>query len=159
MEEQTKTLNFTAAKAKAMHYCAYQERSHQEVRDKLYAWGLHREEVENLLTELILENFLNEERFAIAYAGGKHRVNKWGRHKIKQGLKLKAVSDPLIRTALNSIDEVEYQQNLQELLMKTAASLKETDSYKRHQKLVNYALSKGYESDLIFETLNDKDLQ
>lgn len=159
MEEQTKTLTFTAAKAKAMHYCAYQERSQQEVRDKLYAWGLHREEVENLLTELILENFLNEERFAIAYAGGKHRVNKWGRHKIKQGLKLKAVSDPLIRTALNSLDETEYQQNLQELLDKKAASLRETHPYKRRQKLVNYVLSKGYESDLIFETLNDKDLQ
>lgn len=159
MGENIHILTFTAAKAKAMHYCAYQERSQQEVRDKLYAWGLHREEVENLLTELILENFLNEERFAIAYAGGKHRVNKWGRHKIKQGLKLKAVSDPLIRAALNSLDEAEYIQNLQELLEKKATSLRETDPYKRRQKLVNYVLSKGYESDLIFETLNNKDLQ
>src|SRR5690606_32650010 len=100
-EKPNKTpLTYTAAKLKASNYCAFQERSQQEVRDKLYEWGLHKEEVENLLVDLIQEGFLNEERFAMAYARGKHRINKWGVHKIRQGLKLKSVSPPLIQSAL-----------------------------------------------------------
>lgn len=153
------SLTYSAAKAKAEHYCAFQERSQQEVRDKLYGWGLHRDEVENILVDLIMEDFLNEERFALAYATGRHRMKKWGKYKIKQGLKQKSVSDPIIRTALDSLDVDEYRANLAELLAKKARSLVENDPYRRKHRLVNYALSKGYERDLIFDILNDNTLQ
>src|ERR1700753_2259928 len=89
---------------KAEHYCAYQERSQQEVRDKLYEWGLHQNAVENLIVQLIAGNFLNEERFANAYARGKFNQKGWGKIKIKQGLKFKKVPDVLIKKALQTID-------------------------------------------------------
>ncbi len=146
------------AKSKAEAYCAYQERSQQEVRDKLYHWGLHRTDVEQLIATLIADGFLNEERFARAYASGKFRMNGWGRHKIKQGLVQKAVSAPLIRTALASLDEREYHDKLMGLLEAKARQEKEKHPYKRKNKLVRYALGKGYESELILELLNDNDL-
>lgn len=146
------------AKARAQSYCAYQERSQQEVRDKLYGWGLHRADVEALIADLIADNFLNEERFALAYASGKFRMKGWGRQKIKQGLQLKAVSPPLIRIALASLDGREYERQLQRLLTEKARTETETNTYKRKHKLMRYALGKGYEGDLILQLLNDNDL-
>jgi len=93
---------------KAESYCAYQERAQQEVRDKLYDWGLHHDEVEEVITELITTNFLNEERFANAYVSGKFNIKRWGKIKIKQGLKLKRIPDKMIIKALNTIDYDEY---------------------------------------------------
>ena len=95
----------TVALAKAEHYCAYQERSQQEVRDRLYEWGLWPEAVENTIIKLIADNFLNEERFANAYTKGKFNQKGWGRIKIKQGLKFKNVPDVLIKKALKLIEE------------------------------------------------------
>lgn len=146
------------AKSKAEAYCAYQERSQQEVRDKLYRWGLHREAVEQIIAELITDGFLNEERFALAYASGKFRMNGWGKRKIKEGLMQKAVSPPLIGAALNSLDEQEYREKLRNLLQAKGRIEKENHPYRRKSKLVRYALSKGYESELILELLNDNDL-
>jgi regulatory protein len=157
MGKQT-TLTYTAAKLKAESYCAYQERSQQEVRDKLYAWGLHSTEVENILVDLIQENYINEERFALAYAGGKHRIKKWGKLKIQQGLKLKGVSNPLIKIALDAIDMDEYFANLEEVLKKKAATVKHEDAFKRKNALVNYAIGRGYETSLIIEILNNNEL-
>ncbi len=149
-------------KRKAEHYCAFQERSHQEVRNKLYEWGLYGSEVEKMITELIQEDFLNEERFAIAYTLGKFRMKKWGRFKIRRGLKLKSVSEPLIRLSMKQIDEAEYLSNLETLLVKKNELLHEKDDFKRYHKLLNYALGKGYEADLIRDVLkvllNPKDL-
>ena len=146
------------ARSKAEAYCAYQERSQQEVRDKLYHWGLHREDVEEIIATLVTDGFLNEERFAMAYASGKFRMNGWGKMKIKQGLKQKAVSAPLIRAALASLDEQEYRDKLLSLLEAKARLEKEQHPYKRKNKLVRYVLGKGYESELILELLNDNDL-
>ena len=80
--------NFTAEQAisKIKHFCAYQERCHAEVRDKLYSFGLHRKDVGGIIADLIGENYLNEDRFAINFAGGKFRMKHWGKNKIKQGL-------------------------------------------------------------------------
>src|ERR1700750_1319383 len=91
------------ALAKAEHYCTYQDRSQQEMRDKLYEWGLHQKQGENIITELIGTNFLNEKRFANAYPRGKFNQKGWARNKIKQGLKFKKVSEPLIKKALKTI--------------------------------------------------------
>ncbi len=159
--DQPKTKIITDEKvalAKAEHYCAYQERSQQEVREKLYDWGMYPKGIENVIMHLIDGNFLNEERFANAYVTGKFRQNGWGKIKIKQGLKLKKVSDPLIKKSLKSINEDEYLKMLQKVIHKKEALLSEKDPYKRRYKLHQYALSRGYENDLIADVLKDGEL-
>ena len=154
----TKTTKITDAKtarAKAEHYCAYQERSQQEVRDKLYEWGLRTGDVENIISELIQGNFLNEERFSKAYALGKFRQKGWGKGKIKQGLKFKRVPDVLIKKALAVIPGDEYVAMLQKVLTKKAKLITEKDPFKRNYKLKQYAMGRGYENDLIGDILRD----
>lgn len=159
--EPTKPRKITDEKvalAKAEHFCAYQERSQQEVRDKLYEWGLWPDAVENIITKLIETNFLNEERFAYAYARGKFNQKGWGRNKIKQGLKFKRVTDALIKKSLKQIDGDDYLAMLEKILQKKAASVHEKEEYKRHYKLRQYAMSRGYENDLINDVLKTSGL-
>ncbi|EOR95756.1 regulatory protein RecX [Arcticibacter svalbardensis MN12-7] len=148
-----KVLDKKAAQAKAEHYCAYQERSQQEVRSKLYEYGLKSYEVEDVISELIQSNFLNEERFAIAYTLGKFRMKQWGRIKIKMGLKSKRVSDKLIVFALGKINAEDYFSTLCHIMSRKAEQVKESDPYKRKHKLIQYGLMRGYESDIIFDAL------
>jgi regulatory protein len=159
--DQQKPIKITDEKtalAKAEHYCAYQERSQQEVRDKLYEWGLYPNIVEQVIIKLIEGNFLNEERFANAYTRGKFNQKGWGKNKIKQGLKLKRVSGPLIKKALNGINGDDYLLMLHKVIQKKATLLSEKDAYKRKYKLHQYALSRGYENDLISDVLKASDL-
>ncbi len=161
MDEEVKPKRITdpaRAQAKAEHYCAYQERSQQEVRSKLYEWGVYPSVIEQIITRLIGDNFLNEERFAKAYALGKFNQNHWGRIKIKQGLKLKRVSDKLINKALQSLDGDKYMEVLEQMLVKKADKIIEREPYKRRYKLQQYAMSRGFENDLINEVLKDKQL-
>ena len=143
---------------KAEHYCAYQERSQQEVRDKLYEMGLWSNDVEALIAELIQTNFLNEERFALAYVSGKFKIKKWGKIKIKQGLKLKKVPDKMILNALKTIDYDDYLETIALIAEKKLGMITEKDPFKRKYKVVSYLLSRGFETDLINEVLRDKDL-
>ncbi len=145
------------SKVKAESYCAYQERSQYEVRNKLYEWGLHQKDVEEIISELIDQNFLNEERFSIAYTLGKFRIKGWGKLKIKQGLKLKQIPDKMIQKALKSIDEEDYLLSLRLILDKKSNLIKENDSFKRRYLLSRYVASKGYESELIADQITDLD--
>jgi len=156
--KKVKITDVNVAMAKAEHYCAYQERSQQEVRNKLYDWGLWTDAVENIISRLIEENFLNEERFAQAYTKGKFNQKGWGKIKIKQGLKFKNVSPVLIKKALLQIDAGEYIDKLTRILDKKAATLTEKDGYKRKYKLQQYALSRGFETDLTAEVLKNSEL-
>jgi regulatory protein len=151
-------LDKKSALAKAEHYCAYQERAQQEIRDKLYEWGLWSNEVEELISELIQTNFLNEERFTQAYVSGKFNIKHWGKIKIKQGLKLKRIPDKMIQRALNSIDHDEYLKTIQSLAEKKAPLIKEKDAFKHQYKLVSYLMGKGFEIDLIILALKTSDL-
>lgn len=153
--KKTKTYTYAEAKAKVMAYCAYQERSQQQLRDKLYEYGLTPDEVENLIAELIGDNFINEERFAKAYAGGKFRIKKWGRNKIRQGLKLHKISDYCLRKGMTEIDPDEYYDTLKELIRKKAAGLREKDPFTLKTKLARYAIGKGYEQDLVWDAINE----
>jgi regulatory protein len=157
-KEKPLILDKKTALLKAESWCAYQERSQQEVRDKLYEYGLHQNEVEDLLTTLIITNFLNEERFAMAYVSGKVNIKKWGKIKIKQGLKLKKVPDKLIQKALKSIDEEKYLANLVATAEKKLSVLSEKNPVKRKYKLITFLQSKGFESDLIFDVLKANNL-
>jgi len=138
------------AKTAIWHYCNYQERSHKEVRNKLYELGCRTTEVERLISELIEANLLNEERYARAVARGKFRIKKWGRNKIVAQLKLQQVSPYCIRKALTEIDPDDYYQTLMKLASKKWGELKtERSSAGKRAKLYRYLLQKGYESDLV----------
>ncbi|CAN5298130.1 regulatory protein RecX [soil metagenome] len=150
------TENFTPQQAlqKIKGYCAYQERCHAEVKDKLYGYGLHKSDVEPIISQLIEENYLNEERFATAYAGGKFRMKQWGRIKIKMSLKQKRVSEYCIKKALQSIDEAAYIKTLHKLAEQKRKALKgEKNIWIKKKKLQDHLLQKGFESDLIRDIL------
>ncbi len=136
-------------KLKAANYCAYRERTQQEVRDKLYEYGLHRDEVEALIAELITENFINEERFAIAFAGGKFRIKRWGRLKIVNELKRRGITEYCIKKALGEIDEDDYETTARDLAAKKFNSLRDEDLLKRKYKVIRYLTGKGYEHALV----------
>lgn len=135
---------------KAKQYCAYQERCHNEVKEKLYSLGMHKNEVNELLSELISENYLNEERFAIQFAGGKFRIKQWGRIKIKHALKYKQVSDYCIKKALASISETDYRDTLQKLFNQKLKTLKaEKNIFIKKRKLQDHLIQKGFETALV----------
>ena len=140
---------------KAKSYCAYQERCHKEVSDKLYSWKLNADEINYIIEHLIQENYLNEERFAIAFAGGKFRMKHWGRKKIEQKLKEKRVSEYCIKKALEEIDDEDYIRTLFRLIEKKHGSLKDKEPFTKKKKTAAYIYGKGYESDLIWERLNN----
>jgi len=156
--ENKKKENLTPSQArlKAANFCAYQERTQKEVRDKLYELGQSTDDVEEIISWLITENYLNEERFAKAFVGGKFRIKKWGRNKILQELKARNISPYCIKKGMLEIDEEGYHQNLLSLLEKKSAELKEKNPLVRNHKLSQYLLSKGYESELIWEVLKSK---
>jgi len=120
-----KQLTKEQAFQKAKHYCGYQERSHQEVKEKLYSFGLYKQQVEELLSQLIEENYLNEERYAIQFAGGKFRMKQWGRVKIKYELKQKRISEYNIKKGIKEIDEEDYIKTLQKLAAKKWKTLQD----------------------------------
>jgi regulatory protein len=155
---QAPILDKKQALAKAESFCAYQERAQKEVRTKLLELGMRGDELEEIISELILNNFLNEERFAMNYASGKFNIKKWGRIKIKQGLKLKGVPEKLLQKALYSLDDDDYFKTLSDLALKKANLLNEKDPFKRKMKLMYYLQSRGFENDLILVVLKDSNL-
>jgi regulatory protein len=145
-----RSLSPEQALQKLRHFCGYQERCHQEVKEKLYSFGLRKQDVETVVATLIQEDRLNEERFAIQFAGGHFRLKNWGKIKIRYELRQKKVSDYCIQKALASIDEETYTQTLITRAIRKWETLdKEPDPNSRRRKLYDYLLQKGYESDRI----------
>lgn len=134
---------------KLKHYCAYQERCHSEVKEKLYNLGAWKKDHDEIIATLIEENYLNEERFAVAFAGGRFRVKQWGRVKIKYELKQKQVSEYCIKKSLKQIDEEEYIKVLNKLAKEKYTSLKSEQYLIRKKKTMDYLITKGFEMDLI----------
>ncbi|MBK6937392.1 MAG: RecX family transcriptional regulator [Chitinophagaceae bacterium] len=143
-----KQLSKEQALQKLKHYCAYQERCHSEVREKLYSLGVWKSTHDEIIATLIEENYLNEERFALAFAGGKWRMKQWGRIKIKYELKQKQLSDYCIKKALKQIDEDEYRQVLKTLATDKYAALKNEQYLVRKKKTMEYLINRGFEMDL-----------
>ncbi len=133
---------------KIKRFCAIQERSHAEIREKLYSYGVFKKDVEKMIAELIGEGYLNEERFALQYAGGKFRMKKWGRVKIRYALKQKGVSPGNITTAIDEIVEEDYLKTLDRLAEKKWLLLKKEHHLTRKAKAIQYLLQKGYERHL-----------
>ncbi|HEU4471897.1 MAG TPA: regulatory protein RecX [Flavisolibacter sp.] len=146
---QKKYLTKEQALQKVRQYCAYQERSHYEVQQKLWELGVRKVEHDEIISTLIEEDYLNEERFAIQYAGGKFRMKEWGRKKIYYGLKEKKVSEYNIRKAMKEIDEESYMKTLRHVAEKKYDSLKGEQYLVRQKKTADYLMQKGFEPELV----------
>jgi regulatory protein len=146
-----KTLNKEQVYQKLRHYCAYQDRCHAEVKSKAYTFGLRKADVEELTSRLIEEGCLDEERFAISFAGGKFRMKQWGKMKIKAELKQRQISEYCIAMALAEIDDNKYQETLHKLAVKRWNSIKGqgTNLFVKMAKTRDYLLQKGYEAHLV----------
>ncbi len=153
MDKKPVKLTPSQAKEKIYNFCAYQERSHQEVKNKLYGYGLFRDDVEELLTHLITEGFLNEERFAKSFAGGKFRIKEWGRLKIINTLESKGVTSNCIRIGMREIDEADYLETLRNILKKKLESIENENRFVLRDKVGRYAISRGYEPELVWQEI------
>ena len=140
---------------KLKHYCSYQERCHSEVKEKLYGFGLIKPDVEELISVLIEENYLNEERFAQQFAGGKFRMNNWGRIKISHALQQKNVSSYCIKKGLKEINDTAYEATLLKLASIKWKALKGEQYLNRQAKTYSYLLQKGYEAEWVSKAISE----
>ena len=139
--------------SKIQHYCAYRERCTKEVSVKLKEYGIAEEKREKIINKLIEESFLDEQRFAEVFSSSKFRINKWGKYKIKAELRKHNVPEEFIINGLNEIDETEYLNSLETLIEKKRETLIQRNKTNSLQKLATYAISKGYESELVWNCL------
>ena len=145
----------TDVKQKINKYCAYQERTHLEVRNKLFEYGLASDDVDMLISQLITDGYLNEERFAKTFAGGKFRIKGWGRIKIIHELEAKGLTKNCIFIGLKEITESDYVETLQILLKKKAAVVQADDDFIRRDKIARYAIQKGFEPELVWRWIKE----
>lgn len=148
-----KTYTVDEALKRLENYCVYQERCHKEVEEKLVEMRLIPEAKEKIILHLIENNFLNETRFALAFARGKFRIKKWGKQRITRELKLRNISAYNIKAALEQISYDEYEATLNELAQQRLQQITEKNKYKKRKKLADYLLYRGWESDLVYEKI------
>ncbi|ATA68521.1 recombinase RecX [Capnocytophaga cynodegmi] len=153
--DTVKTYTVEEAKRKLEAFCAYQERYHKEVIDKLQKMRMIPIAIDEIVVHLIQNNFLNEERFAKSFARGKFRYKKWGRIRIVRELKQRGLSTYIIQSALKEIDNEEYIATFEILAEKKHAEIKEKSVYKAKRKLADYLLYRGWESDLVYDKVNE----
>ncbi|PWG04528.1 regulatory protein RecX [Polaribacter aquimarinus] len=142
-------------KRKLEQYCVYQDRCHKEVEQKMREYNLIPEAKEMILLSLLKDNFLNEERFAKSFARGKFRIKNWGKQRIVRELKFRDISAYNIKTALKEIEEDEYLKTIYRITENRNEIISDTNQFKRKKKLIDFLMRKGYESELIYKTVNE----
>nr|WP_282161999.1 regulatory protein RecX [Ulvibacterium marinum] len=147
------THTLSEATKKMERYCAYQERCHKEVVSKLKEMHMIPEVIDQIMAHLILENYLNEERFAKSFARGKFSIKKWGRNRILKELKLRNISKYNIQTALQEIDEEDYKKTLDTLANKRVEQLTGKSLQEKRRKLADYLLYRGWENHLVYDKI------
>lgn len=155
MYQNNKTYTVDEAKRKLEHYCAYQERCHKEVREKLNGMQMIPDAIDAIIVHLLQHNFLNEERFAKTFVRGKFNSKKWGKQKLTIELKRKGISRANLELALKEINDTDYIEAFDALANKRAGLIKETDLLKKKKKLINYLLYRGWESYLVYDKVNE----
>ncbi|MGF1559904.1 MAG: regulatory protein RecX [Flavobacteriaceae bacterium] len=152
-----KTASYTLKEAtkKLEGYCAYQERCHQEVNQKLCEMGMIPEAIDQIIAHLIKENYLNEERFAQSFARGKFNIKKWGKNRISNELEQRHISKYNIKTALKEINDETYLDTLAALAEKRLEAIKEANKQKRRKKLADYLLYRGWDSHLVYAKISE----
>lgn len=157
MRGKSSTSSYEQIKARIYRYCAWQERCHQEVSLKLRELGLYGDKADELMAHLITEGFLNEERYARAFAGGKFRMKNWGRIKIVKALESKGLTPACIRAGLTEIDDTDYRLTLGKLIEKYLSKLPDDASdFIKKNKAAEFLIKKGYEPALVWEVLKEK---
>ena len=151
----SKAYSITEATRKLESYCAYQDRCHKEVIDKLKGMRMIPQAIDQIIGHLIEHNFLNEERFAKSFARGKFNIKKWGKNRIVNELKQRQISRFNIKTALKEIDDSSYLETLDILAKKRLNQITETNVQKKRKKLADYLLYRGWESNLVYEKLKE----
>lgn len=144
---------------KLEHFCAYQERCHDEVVAKLYSLKMTSDEIDSIVVQLIEGNFLNETRFACSFARGKHRIKNWGKIKITNELKLRNISSTNINLALKEISPEEYFETFENLSEKCWNNLQESNIIKKRKKFCDFMLRRGFESNLVYEKVKQLEKQ
>lgn len=147
-------MNREVALEKMKAYCAYQERCQLEITTKLQKLEIYGDLADDIIITLIQENFLNEERYAEAYISGKFRIKRWGRNKIKMGLKQKRISDYCIKKGFAIIEEDDYLTTLENWIEKLTIKYSHLPPFEKKGKIAHYLMNKGFESRLIWEQLN-----
>jgi regulatory protein len=152
-----KTYTVNEAQGKLEHYCAYQERCHKEVVEKLRSMNMIPQAIDLIIVHLIQNNYLNEERFACSFARGKHRIKFWGKIRIVNELKFRNISQYNINTALKELTATEYAATFHTVAERHWNSITERNTLKKRKKFCDYLLRKGFESHLIYEKLKDSE--
>ena len=152
--QNNKVYTVKEATERIQSYCAMQDRCQWEVERKMKEWGISDEIIENILTDLILDKFVDEERFSESFCRGKFRIKRWGKVKIKNELKIKKISKNCINKGLLQIEKKEYMKVLKDLYIKKRDSLKDTNQFIRKGKIAKHLQQKGFESKLIWELIN-----
>ena len=155
MHQKLKSFTVAEAQKKLEHYCAYQERCHKEVRQKLKDLNMIPEAMDIIIVHLLEHNFLNEERFAKIFVRGKFHIKKWGRFRLTQELMRKDISKININAALREISDDEYIGVFNDLAEKRANMILETNKLKKKKKLIDYLLYRGWESHLVYQKANE----
>lgn len=151
--DRQKKYTFSEALARLRKYCAYQERCHREVRNKMWTWGFGAEDMDRACVQLMEEGMLNEERYAKALAGGKFRTKGWGKKKIILALKQKGISPYLVKSSIKEIDDADYEKKLMVLLQKKNRTLAGENYLVKKQKLARYGIGKGYEPEMVWKAV------
>ena len=146
------------ATQKLEHYCAYQDRCHEEVIQKLRSMKMDSDEIDAIIVHLIASNFLNESRFACSYARGKHRIKHWGKIRIVNELKFRKISQYNINLALKEITTEEYEATFHNLAERNWESIRELNPLKKRKKFCDYLLRKGFESNLVYEKVKELEI-
>ncbi|UPZ16560.1 regulatory protein RecX [Flavobacterium humidisoli] len=149
------TFTIKEALQKLEHFCAYQERCHNEIVDKLYSLKMTSDEIDYIVVQLIEGNFLNETRFACSFARGKHRIKHWGKIRITNELKMRNISSTNISLALKEISAEEYFETFENLAERSWNAISETNLLKKRKKFCDYMLRRGYESNLVYEKVKE----
>jgi len=149
-----KIYDIKVAREKIQHYCAVMDRCQYQVMTKLKSYGISATLSEDILIELIQNNFVDEERFARAFSSGKFKIKKWGKRKIAFELSNLKVPKSCITLGLEEIDEQDYLDTIQHLAHKKYAMLKDKNIFVKKKKVVDYILRKGYESELVWECVH-----
>lgn len=157
MKAEKNNFSKNEIQSKLEYYCAYQERCYKEVEEKLYSFAATLAEKEEILTYLIENNFINEERFAQSFARGKHNYKFWGKNRIINELKFRNISSKIIEIALKEIPETTYLSNFHALAEKHWDNITERKGQKKNKKFVDFLLRKGYETSLIYDKLYELD--
>jgi regulatory protein len=145
----------TGAVKRAMALCARREMCLSDIGHKLTAWGVEDKDKQKIIDRLVREKYIDERRYAMAFVKDKFRYNKWGKLKLSSALKMKEIPYETIKEALDSIDENLYLKELKSIIANHRKNLKSKSSYDLKGKLYRHCISKGFESHLIYDLLND----